>query len=143
MVYIITAYLKMLMEGEGRSKMISILFGDICWLVPLLWSRFFQGIFASWVPYYDLDSCRGHLLIGANFFSSVELLTWDLSMLVQGERTGATNNSWFRMTGQNWFSMKVFQEFLVFSEIITPQTPSTIMLRWIFAYFYLRYEAKN
>ena len=26
--------------------------------------------------YYDLNSCRGHLLIGANFFSLVNLLTW-------------------------------------------------------------------
>ena len=32
---------------------------------------------ASWVPCYDLDSFRGHLLIGANIFSLVERLTWD------------------------------------------------------------------
>ena len=25
----------------------------------------------------DLDSCRAHLLTGTNFFSLVELLTWD------------------------------------------------------------------
>ena len=35
---------------------------------------------------YDLDSCRGHLLIGANFFSLVELLTWDLISFDTGSR---------------------------------------------------------
>ena len=30
------------------------------------------------VPYNDLDSLRGHLLIGANFFSLVKHLTWYL-----------------------------------------------------------------
>ena len=34
------------------------------------------GTLASWVPYYDLVSCRVHLLIGVNFFSLVEFLTW-------------------------------------------------------------------
>ena len=32
------------------------------------------GILASLVPYYDLDPYRGHLHIGANFFSLVKLL---------------------------------------------------------------------
>ena len=38
----------------------------------------FFGIFASWVPYNDLDSFRGHLFIGTNFFSLVDILTWDI-----------------------------------------------------------------
>ena len=30
-------------------------------------------------PQNDLDSCRGDLLIGANFFSLVKLMTWDMT----------------------------------------------------------------
>ena len=33
-----------------------------------------RNTLTSWVPYYDLDFCRGHLLIGANFFNLVKLL---------------------------------------------------------------------
>ena len=49
----------MLVEGEGAPKMILILVGTI----------------AIWVPYYDLNSCRGHLLIGPIVFSLVKVLT--------------------------------------------------------------------
>ena len=52
----------MLVEGEGtlQTNMISILIGHIY----------------IWELYHDPDSCRGHMLIGANFFTLIDLLTW-------------------------------------------------------------------
>ena len=71
------------------SSWIEIIIGDPtskCTLqeLRLFWSALSPSIIiASRVPFYDLDSCMGHLLIGVNFFSLVKLLTWDSSSMMR------------------------------------------------------------